>query len=116
MKKTISFWLVISVLSTFFTACTTTPPANKIADLHSTGNYQLGFVTEPQKKIPVVYDVDVVVAGGGVSGVFAALAAAREGASVVLIDRFGSVGGSDGLRTNGTGGLWPSRTLVAVNA
>jgi len=54
------------------------------------------FVAEPAKQVPVVYDVDVVVAGGGISGVFAALAAAEEGASTVLIDRFGSVGGNIG--------------------
>jgi len=54
------------------------------------------FVTEPVKRVAIVYDVDVVVAGGGISGVFAALAAADEGASVVLIDRFGSVGGNIG--------------------
>lgn len=56
----------------------------------------LGFVKEPAKNVPVAYDVDVVVAGGGISGVFAALAAAREGARTVLIDRFGYVGGSFG--------------------
>ena len=56
----------------------------------------MGFVLEPQKRVPVVYDVDVVVAGGGVSGVFAALAAAREGADTVLIERFGAVGGNIG--------------------
>jgi hypothetical protein len=56
----------------------------------------LGFVREPAKNVPVAYDVDVVVAGGGISGVFAALAAAREGARTVLIDRFGYVGGSFG--------------------
>ena len=53
-------------------------------------------VREPQKEIPVVYDVDVVVAGASVSGVFAALAAARSGASTVLVERFGSVGGNIG--------------------
>lgn len=56
----------------------------------------LGFVREPAKDVPVAYDVDVVVAGGGISGVFAALASAREGARTVLIDRFGYVGGSFG--------------------
>jgi ribulose 1,5-bisphosphate synthetase/thiazole synthase len=56
----------------------------------------LGFVREPARDVPVAYDVDVVVAGGGISGVFAALAAAREGARTVLIDRFGYVGGSFG--------------------
>jgi len=54
------------------------------------------FVVEPQKRVPVAYDVDVVVAGAGVAGVFAAIAAARNGARTVLVDRFGSVGGNIG--------------------
>ena len=54
------------------------------------------FVTEPEKQIPVLHDVDVVVAGGSVSGVFAAMASARMGAETVLVERFGSVGGNMG--------------------
>ena len=54
------------------------------------------YVTEPEKRIPVLYDVDVVVAGGSVSGVFAAIASARMGAKTVLVERFGSVGGNMG--------------------
>ena len=47
------------------------------------------YVEEPGKKVPVLHDVDVVIAGGGIAGVFAAVAAARKGASVALVDRFG---------------------------
>ena len=54
------------------------------------------FVQEPTKKIPVAYDVDVVVCGGGTSGTFAALAAARHGAKTLVIDRFGRLGGNMG--------------------
>jgi len=36
-------------------------------------------VTEPAREVPVAHDVDVVVAGGGISGVFAALGAAHGG-------------------------------------
>ena len=53
-------------------------------------------VVEPEKRVPIAYDVDVAVAGAGVSGVFAAIAAARSGAETVLIDRFGYVGGNIG--------------------
>jgi len=56
----------------------------------------MNFVVEPSKSVPVVYDVDVAVAGASVSGVFAALAAAKYGAKTVLIDRFGIVGGNIG--------------------
>ncbi len=54
------------------------------------------YVLEPAKRVPVAHDADVAVAGGGISGVFAALAAAAEGADTVLIERFGSVGGNIG--------------------
>ncbi len=42
---------------------------------------------------PVKYDCDVCVAGGGVAGVAAALAAARKGASVILLERGFMLGG-----------------------
>jgi hypothetical protein len=49
--------------------------------------------TEPARKTPVIADVDVVVAGGGTGGVFAALAAARAGAKTALIEWKGYTGG-----------------------
>ncbi len=53
-------------------------------------------VHEPAREVPVLLDVDVIVAGAGIAGLFAALAAAQHGARTVLIDRFGSVGGNYG--------------------
>ena len=65
---------------------------------------QSGFVTEPSRRVPIVYEADVVVAGGGVSGVFAAIAAARSGARTVLVERYSSVTGTTGPGLNAGGG------------
>lgn len=56
----------------------------------------LGYTSEPNRQVPVAYDVDVAVVGGGLSGVFAAIAAGRQGARTLLLDRFVSLGGNLG--------------------
>jgi hypothetical protein len=48
------------------------------------------------KQIPVAARADVIVAGAGISGSVAALAAAREGANVILVERYGCLGGNMG--------------------
>ena len=45
------------------------------------------------KEVPVIGEYDVVVCGGGPSGVIAAIAAARGGAKTALIERYGFLGG-----------------------
>ncbi len=50
-------------------------------------------VTEPEKTIPVAGEADVVVVGGGLAGVSAALAAARCGAKVILLEKSCVLGG-----------------------
>ena len=57
-------------------------------------------ITEPAREIPVVADVDVVVAGAGIAGLFAALGAARAGGRTMLVDRFGTLGGNLGPGLN----------------
>jgi hypothetical protein len=49
---------------------------------------------ESARDLPVVRDVDVVVVGGGPAGLAAAIVSARNGASTVLIERFGYLGGT----------------------
>jgi len=51
------------------------------------------FMKEPAREIPVTGSYDVIVAGGGIAGVAAAVAAARQGANVCLLERTFSLGG-----------------------
>lgn len=46
------------------------------------------------REVPLRYEADVLVAGGGIAGVGAACAAARAGASVLLVERFAVTGGN----------------------
>lgn len=60
---------------------------------------------EPARQLPVVADADVCVIGGSCTGVFAAVRAARLGASVVLVERSNCFGG---VATNGLVLIWHS--------
>lgn len=74
------------------------------------------YVLEPEKRVSVAADVDVVVAGCGLSGVFAALSSARHGAKTLVVDRFAALGGHLGPGAILAAGLleWgPERTFGA---
>jgi hypothetical protein len=58
-----------------------------------------GTIVLPERTAQLVSDVDVLVVGGGPSGIAAALGAAEAGAKVVLAERYGFLGG------NSTAGL-----------
>ena len=45
------------------------------------------------RNVPVRYEADVAVMGGGIAGVSAACAAAKSGAKVILVERFAVTGG-----------------------
>ena len=51
------------------------------------------IVRRPEAAVPVVAETDVVVVGGGPAGVSAAVSAARNGASVTLVERYPYLGG-----------------------
>jgi len=56
-------------------------------------------VVEQKRKVPIVEDVDVLVVGGGMAGVGAAVAAGRAGLKTLVVEYFGCLGG------NGTSGM-----------
>jgi ribulose 1,5-bisphosphate synthetase/thiazole synthase len=53
----------------------------------------MDWIIEPERKIPVTSEVDVLVCGGGFAGVAAAVCAARMGVKVLLVERYGFLGG-----------------------
>ncbi|MBT3377031.1 MAG: FAD-dependent oxidoreductase [Lentisphaerae bacterium] len=63
---------------------------------------ELGGTVTMTVETPVAAEVDVLVAGGGTAGCLAALAAARNGACVMLVERHGYLGG---MVTAGNAGL-----------
>jgi len=66
------------------------------------------------KKYTAAVDVDVLVCGGGPSGIAAAISAARHGVSVALIERLPSVGG---MATNALVNGWHTsdREKIVIN-
>ncbi len=53
----------------------------------------MAVIEEPARRTPVVAEAEVVVLGGGPSGIAAATAAARAGARTLLLERYGFLGG-----------------------
>lgn len=51
-------------------------------------------IEEPARRTEIIRSTDVLVVGGGPGGLAAALAAARAGAEVTLVERFGCLGGN----------------------
>lgn len=73
-------WAVAGVVSAGAAAAQENPPNAKV-------------VREPPRDTPVVHECDVCVIGGSCTGVFAAVAAARLGAKVAIVEHNGFFGG-----------------------
>src|SRR5881398_2760628 len=56
-------------------------------------NVRASFIDEPARRVPLYAEVDVAVLGGGPAGIAAAASAARLGARVLLVERYGFLGG-----------------------
>ena len=53
----------------------------------------LGTITEPSREIEILEETDVLVIGGGPSGVTAAISAGRAGARTTIVERYNHLGG-----------------------
>ena len=49
--------------------------------------------SEPARQLPIFGEFDVVVVGGGPAGIAASWSAAKHGAKVLLVERYGFLGG-----------------------
>jgi len=54
---------------------------------------ELGFVTAPQRAVPVLGEYDVVVIGGGTGGAPAGISSARQGAKTLVVEYLHGLGG-----------------------
>lgn len=69
-------------------------------------------ITEVAREIPIINEVDIVVVGGGCTGVFAAIRAARLGARVAIIESSNAFGG---VATNGFVCVWHTLCDMTLN-
>ncbi|CAF1617192.1 unnamed protein product [Adineta ricciae] len=69
------------------------PGSETIYTRHSLPSDYSSFYIESSKSVPIFAECEVLVVGGGPSGISAALAARRAGADTILMEKFGCFGG-----------------------
>jgi len=53
----------------------------------------MAWITEPERQTPVIANVDLLICGGGFAGVAAGVCAAQNGLKVLLLEKYGFLGG-----------------------
>ncbi|MEC7388256.1 MAG: FAD-dependent oxidoreductase, partial [Pseudomonadota bacterium] len=53
----------------------------------------MNYLIEPQKQVEICARAEVLILGGGPSGIAAAIASARSGSKTILLERYGFLGG-----------------------
>jgi hypothetical protein len=99
---TLQFWMLrepfhcarLLVATPMTTCCHINPLKKAPMSLQPLAKKTFGTIQEPARMIDVVHRTDVLVVGSGPGGLAAALAAARTGVKVTLVERFGCFGGN----------------------
>ena len=83
----------------------------KLTKIQEIGEIKMKTYIEPERELPVIEEVDVLVCGGGPAGVGAAIRAAREGVSTMVVESQDCLGG---VATAGMMSHWGGRSSSKI--